>query len=528
MQQNNDDLNSNNSEENENSNSNEQNPENKANDQPEEDGGLDTHDHEEHYQKEKEELQKDASNLYLRMSSFLKLILSLKPGEVDKDQMLLDIRKDMQFRGVNVWVLIFSIWIASIGLNTDSTAVIIGAMLISPLMGPIRGIGTGIATYDAQLIKDALKNFGVMVGIALATSTVYFYFTPLELDLSSGTNEILARTRPTVYDALIAFFGGMAGVIASTKGRYYTVISGVAIATALMPPLCVAGYGIGTGEWKYFAGAIYLFLLNSYFIALSSLIVLQYLKFPKKAVKGQEFTKKSRRFVTLVSIVITLPSAWLFYTAVMESRWKKRANEFVIEEIKEPNPMFTFTSNIEYNNISDNTIELSFDSDIPDAVVRQWKGRMQSYQLDSSILKVSKPDYERRLDELTAQQKKSGQGSAELQRALLTKDKEIALLRAEVEAYKEQSNLLESKKINAGFFVRQMENFNYDIASLSVGRVSRWNEEATDQIIVAVVEWSGAYSDSLITERNERLQHAIEIVINDQYKEDLEVIVKQQ
>jgi uncharacterized hydrophobic protein (TIGR00271 family) len=179
------------------------------------------------------------------------------------------------FRGTNLWVLIFAIFVASLGLNVNSTAVIIGAMLISPLMGPIMGIGLGIGINDVALLRKAVYNYSIATGVALTTSTIFFLISPLD----DAHSEILARTSPNIYDVLIALFGGFAGILATSSKQKGNVIPGVAIATALMPPLCTAGYGLATLQFSYFIGAFYLFIINTVFIALATFIIVRFLHF---------------------------------------------------------------------------------------------------------------------------------------------------------------------------------------------------------------------------------------------------------
>ena len=209
-----------------------------------------------------------------------KFIVSIFSFSNDKDVnpivVMEDIEKGIEFRGYNVWILICSIFICSIGLNVNSVAVVIGAMLISPLMGPIRGIGLSVGTNNFKLLIFSLINFGIATVVSILASFIYFKLMPFKDD----TAEILARTEPFILDVLIAFFGGLAGIIAATKQDNSTVVPGVAIATALMPPLCVTGYGLATGNWNYTFGAFYLFILNSLFICLATIIVLRYLRFP--------------------------------------------------------------------------------------------------------------------------------------------------------------------------------------------------------------------------------------------------------
>lgn len=235
------------------------------------------------------------------------------------------IRKDMIFRGHVVWVLVCSIFIASIGLNTNSPAVIIGAMLISPLMGPILAIGMALGTNDVQLLRRALKNFAVMVVVSLITSTLYFLISPIS-DIQS---ELLARTRPTLLDAGVAVFGGLAGIIGVSRRNRGNVIPGVAIATALMPPLCTAGYGLATAQWTYFVGAIYLFTLNSIFIALATFMIIRLLQFPMAREVDPTRARKVRWAMTILVLLLLAPSAYMLYTVAEEAVVRRNIVLFV-------------------------------------------------------------------------------------------------------------------------------------------------------------------------------------------------------
>jgi len=199
-----------------------------------------------------------------------------------------EVEKGIVFKGTNLWILICAILVASVGLNMNSTAVIIGAMLISPLMGPINGMGYSLATYDFDLFKKSVKNLTFAILVSLLTSALYFFISPV----SSAHSELLARTSPTIYDVFIALFGGVAGMLALSSKLKGNVIPGVAIATALMPPICTAGYGLATLQFSFFFGALYLFTINTVFIAVGSLVVSQVLKFPIRNVVGQSAIKK--------------------------------------------------------------------------------------------------------------------------------------------------------------------------------------------------------------------------------------------
>ena len=205
-------------------------------------------------------------------------VFNLAHDQAHPDKIDSVIRANTRVSGTNMWVLIFAIAVASIGLNVNSTAVVIGAMLISPLMGPIVGMGYGLAVGDTTLIRQAARNIIIFVVISLITATLYFLLTPLK----EAQSELLARTQPTLWDVLIAFFGGSAGIVAQTRKEGGNAIPGVAIATALMPPLCTAGYGLAHGNWQYFFGAFYLFAINCVFIAFSTLLFSKLLKLPRR------------------------------------------------------------------------------------------------------------------------------------------------------------------------------------------------------------------------------------------------------
>lgn len=251
--------------------------------------------------------------------------LNLEPELEDFGSIDATIRKDIVFKGTNLWILIFAIMVASVGLNMNSTAVIIGAMLISPLMGPIIGVGYSIATYNFPLLSKALKNFSFAIIASLVTSTLYFLLTPV----SSAHSELLARTSPTIYDVLIAFFGGLAGIVALNSKQKGNVIPGVAIATALMPPLCTAGYGLATLQLKFLFGALYLFFINSVFIAFAALLVSQLLKFPITTIVDPYLRNRINRFITVIIVLTLIPSIYFGYKLVQKEKFMLGANDYI-------------------------------------------------------------------------------------------------------------------------------------------------------------------------------------------------------
>jgi uncharacterized hydrophobic protein (TIGR00271 family) len=257
---------------------------------------------------------------------------SLHEDSAHDSEIIESIRRNVEFKGSNLWSLIFAIFIASIGLNVNSTAVIIGAMLVSPLMGPIMGIGLGMGINDVELIRRALKNLLIAVIISVAVSAFYFFLTPLH----EAQSELLARTTPSIWDVFIAFFGGLAGIVGGTRKEKSNVIPGVAIATALMPPLCTAGFGLAIGNWYYFLGAFYLFFINSVFICISSYLIVRYMKLPKKAFEDKGREKRVMRYILTVVILTALPSVYLAYKIVDKSIFESNANRFVKTEFKFP------------------------------------------------------------------------------------------------------------------------------------------------------------------------------------------------
>ena len=257
--------------------------------------------------------------------TYIKSLASIAE-DTDSETTIANITKGVEFRADNVWVLFFAIIIASVGLNVNSTAVIIGAMLISPLMGPIMGLGLSIGISDGELLRKSLKNLFIMIAISLVASSFYFLISPL----SDAQSELLARTKPTIYDVFIAFFGGMAGILASSRRQEkVTVVSGVAIATALMPPLCTAGYGLGTGQLIYFFGAFYLFFINAFFIALATYLMVRYLHFPRKAFLDEATERKVRRSIAVFTIVVVVPSIFIAFNVVRETSFDNNAIKYV-------------------------------------------------------------------------------------------------------------------------------------------------------------------------------------------------------
>lgn len=316
-----------------------------------------------------------------QIAAHLKQYFILRPHKGDEAEIIDQINSGITFRGGNLWVLIFAILIASLGLNVNSTAVIIGAMLISPLMGPIIGIGFALGTNDVDMLKRAAKNYAVSTVISILTATVYWLLTPL----SDAQSELLARTSPTLYDVLIAFCGGAAGIIATcTKGKS-NVIPGVAIATALMPPLCTAGFGLGTGHIMYFLGAFYLFFINTVFICLATLGGVKLMHFEKKVFLSPERERRVRHIVTTVVVVTMIPAAIVTANIVKKSIFDSNVSRFVKSELAKTGTQVISTE-VDKESLTLRVVAVG--REFGEAAIDEAESRMGNYGLDKYRLAI--------------------------------------------------------------------------------------------------------------------------------------------
>ncbi|RYZ56417.1 MAG: DUF389 domain-containing protein [Proteobacteria bacterium] len=272
----------------------------------------------------------NVSSKILRFKRQVAVRFSLRNDQAETEVIDASLRSGVELVGSTPWILMFAILVACIGLNVNSTAVIIGAMLVSPLMGPIMGIGYGIGIYDFALVKHSFKNLGIAAAISLFTAFCYFLLTPL----SEAQSELLSRTSPTIWDVLIALFGGMAGIIGITRKEKTNVIPGVAIATALMPPLCTAGYGFAQGNWRFVTGALYLFSINCVFIAISSAFVITILKMPHQTFVEEKVKKRVKHILLAIALVTTIPSIFLAFDLVKKEIFRNRAMAFIKQEFR--------------------------------------------------------------------------------------------------------------------------------------------------------------------------------------------------
>lgn len=347
----------------------------------------------------------------------------------DAESTIEGIKKDIEFRGFNLWILVFSIVIASIGLNVDSTAVVIGAMLISPLMGPIMGIGLGVGINDASTVRKSLTNLGVAAGIAVLSSAIYFLISPID----EAGSELFARTNPTFLDVLVALFGGLTGILAGSRKEKNNVIPGVAIATALMPPLCTAGFGLANGQWEYFFGAFYLFLINAILIATSTTLVVRYLNFPQATFVDPTRERKYKRYFAVALLALVIPSGWIFYKTVSETVVTSRINGYVAEHAKFPGTEVV-KSEILWVSGAPHVHLVLLGEFVPESLVEQWSDGLGK-EVPAAVMHV-------------VQNTKDATGLAEMTRlidlysegreALAVRDDEIRSLRDELASAAQQ------------------------------------------------------------------------------------------
>lgn len=345
------------------------------------------------------EPQEPLRTAWSRFVESLRDRFNLDDDKASEEEVRDNIRKGVEFRGTNLWVLIFAIFIASIGLNVNSTAVIIGAMLVSPLMGPIMGVGLALGVNNFDLMKRSLRSLGLAVMVGLVTSTLYFWISPL----STAQSELLARTTPTIYDVLIAFFGGLAGIVAqSRKDRISTVIPGVAIATALMPPLCTAGFGLARGDLGFFIGAFYLFFINAVFIAVGTYIIVRFLKYKKVEFVDPKKELRAKRYMTVIVTITLVPSVILAYGIVQRTIFESNAKNFIDKvlvfegsEVVSAVPTYAGDSSI---------IEVMLvGRTVPEAAIAVARGQLATYNLNHTRLIVRQAGVDNSFDGHTMQ-----------------------------------------------------------------------------------------------------------------------------
>jgi len=418
-------------------------------------------------------------------------LVNLLDFRKDADQIstIEEIKANIQFKGATAWILICSILVASIGLNTNSIPVVIGAMLISPLMGPILGVGLSIAINDIDTLKTSLISLGTMILLSVLTSFVYFWI----FDINADTSELFARTRPDIREILIAFFGGLALIIATTKkGTIATVIYGVAIATALIPPLCTAGYGIAVGDLNYFLGAMYLFIINTIFIALATFIVIKFLKFPMINYVDSIKRKRISRFATLAAIIVMIPAVWTFVNVVNESNFKNDALKFLNSELDIlPNSKYIKKNTVvQYHSDKPSVIELTTlgNDQISKEIEFVLNTKMKNYSsLNNTELIINQSIF-REINNLEYMEELRSRDSLDL----LSQTQKINFLEDKVQEFL----VLEKNYIEFPNLLKEL-NINYsEIDEFSYSNILKSDFKSIDTVSVFYVKWN----DSLVNE----------------------------
>ena len=439
------------------------------------------------------DVKKDAKGLLKSVSIFLSELLDIR-GETDKDQTIDDIKKDIPFKGHTAWILIFAVFIASIGLNVSSTAVVIGAMLISPLMGPILGVGLSLAIYDIETLKRSLVNLGVMVGLSVFTAFLYFWASPL----TEETPELVARTAPTILDVLIAIFGGLALIVArSKKGTIATVIFGVAIATALMPPLCTVGYGLAIGDPKFYLGALYLFCINTIFIALATFVVAKILAFPLVKYANEAKRSKIKWTVTIIAILAIAPAVMTFISVLERSNQDRDIRNFLKNEIENNDELFLSKYDPDYEN---KTLTLTFLNELSDATIADLNNEhktgydyLKSFKLKFKGSKIKSFDL-------------ISEAYQDSQKRLDEKNNVISGLHQTIEALKSELKI-KNGLIPLDFLqVSKDTKIHFaDLKSISFSNELKSNFKTIDTLPIARVVWASKLSDSLAFNRQKEL-----------------------
>ncbi|WP_411768688.1 DUF389 domain-containing protein [Winogradskyella sp. A3E31] len=437
-------------------------------------------------EEKKETVKKDAKGLWQSINSFLSELLDFRE-DTDRDATMEAIKADIPFKGATAWILVCSIFIASVGLNADSTAVVIGAMLISPLMGPILGVGLSIAVNDIYTLKRSLINLATMIVLSLLTAFLFFYLFPL----SEDTNELFARTKPDVRDVLIAFFGGLALIIARTKkGTIASVIFGVAIATALMPPLCTAGYGLSQGNLEYFAGAMYLFTINTIFIALATFLVLKILRFPMIRYANSKRRRFVSRLATLTAVVVMIPAVWTFVNVLKESNFERDANSFVENELKGLRHYEYLKKNaiINYERDGLSSIELNtfgFD-ELSESSEDLLRSRMRDYKYLEECQLIINQSNSKNIDNFRYMTELRSRDSLEL----MSQQEKIIFLENKVKSLA----LLEKDQIPFDELIKELK-INYEnLEKISFANEISSNLESIDTVKVFNVKWKDSAS----------------------------------
>ena len=453
-------------------------------------------------QQSKDAVKKEAKTFFQSIKLFFNELLDFR-DDTDRDATIDAIKVDIPFKGATAWILICSIMVASVGLNADSTAVVIGAMLISPLMGPILGIGLSIAINDIDTLKKSLINLATMIVLSLLTAYLFFKFFPTA-DLM--TNELFGRTKPDLRDVLIAFFGGAALIIARTKkGTIASVIFGVAIATALMPPLCTAGYGLAH-DFDIFLGAMNLFTINTIFIALATFIVLKVLRFPMLKYANSKKRKRIAQLASLIAILVMIWPTIAFLHFIEVKGLENDYNNFVKSEVESNNELWLQK---DIPNYEEKTIALYFNGEIPNATIADLNNEIKKYEKIKDFKLDIKGNKNRSFDKISEAYDRAIKSLDEKDNIILGLQTEITNLREELKSINESKNTISFSNLSKDAKIRfnDLQSFGYSKMLASKDFIS------VDTIDVATVKWNAGISDSIARIKETELVNWLKIQV---------------
>ena len=451
----------------------------------------------------KNAVKEDAKGLWASLKIFIVELLDFR-HDTDRDATVAAIKADIPFKGATAWILICSIFVASIGLNANSTAVVIGAMLISPLMGPILGIGLSIAINDIDTLRKSLVNLATMLVLSLLTAFLFFYLFPLSQDNS----ELLGRVKPDIRDVLIAFFGGLALIIARTKkGTVASVIFGVAIATALMPPLCTAGYGLSQGNFDYFFGAMYLFTINTIFIALATFIVLKILRFPMLKYANSQRRKNIARIVTILAVTAMLPAGWTFYDVLQETRHELDYRSYLESEINQNDNLWLQREKIDTDT---RKITLNFNGEITEATKSDLINELKGYEYLQDFSLVINGNKNRSADKILELYDIAINKIEKRDSIIAAREFDIDSLKLALSSHKNEmdTDLFLNLSKDAKIQFSDLESFGY------AKMLASSNFRYADTITLVKTQWNSNLSDSLVVLRKQDLKTWIEQELN--------------
>lgn len=449
----------------------------------------------------KENLTEDARQIRTQARNFLSRLLDIRP-DTDRESTLEAVKKDISFKGHNAWILIFSIFVASIGLNVSSTAVVIGAMLISPLMGPIVGVGMAVAINDIDTLKRSFVNLGIMVGLSVFTATLYFFISPVKQE----TPELVARTYPTILDVLVAIFGGLALIVGKTKkGTIASVILGVAIATALMPPLCTVGYGLANAKWQFSLGALYLFSINAVFIALSTFVVAKLLGFPLVRYANSRRRRRIAQIASTIAVIVMIPSVILFVNLLRKQVFESKADAFINETVQ-----YTGAETIKFTkDYVNKTLEVYLIGNrVPSATIETWEERLGEIEAlkESKLIVHQGADQTQDINRLSTEVRSGILEDLYVKNreALENKDKRIELLESELSKYRGDAfsftDLSKEAKIN-------YEN----IEEIGYSNLITTNFQKLDTLPTFTVTWNSELSNTQLRVQQEKFQNWMKV-----------------